>query len=359
MRKARVNKDHCEAGSEISGPAEDERFRFIYSRYYPDLHRLCARIIGDTVTAEDLAQETLLRAYRHLDNLEADRLWLWLSTVARHLAVSELRRRTRRRMVPLDVVDEHVASSTDPTFASVAVASDRSHQQRLLGDALGTLKPRDLTILWRRMDEGWSYEAIARAQRMSVAAVRCSLWRSRVLLQQKLADARTVILVQPLLVFRDWVRKLRHRTNSLLSEGGARLAESGTAQVAALLSLSIVAATLGLIDIGGTKMSPGALFGRRPLRTTVEDGTTSIGGPQPARSLVRGTRPVRTSRDLIEASVKTTPPRNGGVAPRSSKFAVDVYGPNGELLFHDEGKHECGDQLADVLPDEGLVQFVC
>lgn len=47
------------------------------------LVRLCAKITGDRIIAEDLAQETLLEAWRHIDNLRSqDKLPQWLSGIA-------------------------------------------------------------------------------------------------------------------------------------------------------------------------------------------------------------------------------------------------------------------------------------
>lgn len=59
---------------------------------------------GDRQAAEDVVQETMLRAWRHSAELVPERAGSWLYTVARNIAISSYhrRRRARPREVPLD-----------------------------------------------------------------------------------------------------------------------------------------------------------------------------------------------------------------------------------------------------------------
>src|SRR5438105_4519851 len=58
-------------------PARDRlaRFESLYGRYHAPLVSTCTSITGDRAAAEDLAQETMLRAYQHLDWLDVTRSW--------------------------------------------------------------------------------------------------------------------------------------------------------------------------------------------------------------------------------------------------------------------------------------------
>src|SRR5947209_8919205 len=75
-------------------PARDRlaRFESLYGRYHAPLVSTCTSITGDRAAAEDLAQETMLRAYQHLDWLDVSRAWPWLKTVASRLAIDEYRK---------------------------------------------------------------------------------------------------------------------------------------------------------------------------------------------------------------------------------------------------------------------------
>jgi len=100
--------------------------------------RLCD---GDRQRAEDLVQETLLRAWRHPDALDPDRgsARAWLFTTARHLAIDAWRRRTAR-------VGE-VVTDTPPEPAALD-ETDRAVEAWTIAAALSRLSPahRDVIV---------------------------------------------------------------------------------------------------------------------------------------------------------------------------------------------------------------------
>jgi RNA polymerase sigma-70 factor, ECF subfamily len=83
----------------------DEAFlRSLYETYHQALIRYVLRLVaGDRRAAEDVAQETLLRAWQHADELRADSAGPWLFTVAHNIAVSTRRRRQRLQETVMDV----------------------------------------------------------------------------------------------------------------------------------------------------------------------------------------------------------------------------------------------------------------
>jgi RNA polymerase sigma-70 factor (ECF subfamily) len=81
-----------------SRPA-DERMTALYRAHSPSLYRFLLRLtLGQRQAAEDLLQETLLRAWRHLDDLpsDVDSARRWLFTVARRIAIDAARARQVR-----------------------------------------------------------------------------------------------------------------------------------------------------------------------------------------------------------------------------------------------------------------------
>jgi RNA polymerase sigma-70 factor, ECF subfamily len=76
---------------------EDELIRELYSRYRRPLYGYVLRAVGgDHQYAEDVVQETLLRAWRNAHSLSVDQAGPWLYTVARNLVVSGYRRQSAR-----------------------------------------------------------------------------------------------------------------------------------------------------------------------------------------------------------------------------------------------------------------------
>ncbi|RZS39321.1 RNA polymerase sigma-70 factor (ECF subfamily) [Herbihabitans rhizosphaerae] len=80
--------------------------RELYSRYRRQLHGYVLRSVGgDHQRAEDVVQETLLRAWRNASSLTADQAGPWLYTVARNLVVSGYRR-TKARVTEVPMPQE-------------------------------------------------------------------------------------------------------------------------------------------------------------------------------------------------------------------------------------------------------------
>ena len=79
--------DGADGASELEAVLPRERSRLV---------RLCAGLTGDVEAAEDLAQETLLEAWRHMHHLRADDGYArWLSAIARNVCLRWERRRGR------------------------------------------------------------------------------------------------------------------------------------------------------------------------------------------------------------------------------------------------------------------------
>ncbi|HET8680517.1 MAG TPA: sigma-70 family RNA polymerase sigma factor [Micromonosporaceae bacterium] len=120
---------------------------------YAHAVRLCG---GDRQRAEDLVQETLLRAWRHPEALDPERgsVRAWLFTTARHLAIDFWRRRSVRvSEVVTDVLPE--PSADDET--------DRAVEAWTVAEALARLSPAHREVLLECFYRGRSVaEAAAR-----------------------------------------------------------------------------------------------------------------------------------------------------------------------------------------------------
>ena len=140
------------------------------------LVRLCASITGDQASAEDLAQETLLEAWRHRDRLrEPSGTDRWLSAIARNVCHRWSRRRGRDSVLVGDV-DVDIAGRTDDglDFAEVD-----EQLERALARLPGTT--RDMVV--RHYVHESSHAEIAACHGISEEAVSMRISRARALLR--------------------------------------------------------------------------------------------------------------------------------------------------------------------------------
>ncbi|MBI2169186.1 MAG: sigma-70 family RNA polymerase sigma factor [Actinobacteria bacterium] len=133
------------------------------------------RIVGDPATAEDVVQETYVRAMRHLDRLDRSQsLRAWLATVARRCSIDELRRQGRHAL-PMDELPDREARGPHELVDALVSRDDLSAAQR----ALEVLHPRERELLVRRVTEGRTMAELAAEEGSTVRAVESVLTRAR------------------------------------------------------------------------------------------------------------------------------------------------------------------------------------
>lgn len=89
------------------------------------LYRLARRLTRDQDSAEDLVQETFLRAFSHYDETTIENPKAWLTTICLNLARSEARSRARRpELVPVEMPERELRAAGD-VFDPVDVALTR------------------------------------------------------------------------------------------------------------------------------------------------------------------------------------------------------------------------------------------
>ncbi len=84
---------------------QQRAFEQVYSDYYPRIYRRVYALMHNSQDAEDLTQETFLKAYRVFATLETNNLYSWLYRVATNAVYDVLRQRRLRTVTSLDAAD--------------------------------------------------------------------------------------------------------------------------------------------------------------------------------------------------------------------------------------------------------------
>jgi RNA polymerase sigma-70 factor (ECF subfamily) len=160
-------------------------FEELHRRYVGSIYRLVRRKLGDGLLAEDISQETFLKALRMLDRVDDSfNFGGWVHTVARNLCYDELRRRQRDLRVEesdeSDGIADLLASlpSTSRSFDPVSV-QESNEMRRQVWTVAQRLPEKYRLVLTLRELQGLSYRRIATILKMSESAVETLLYRAR------------------------------------------------------------------------------------------------------------------------------------------------------------------------------------
>ena len=148
----------------------------LYQRYRGPVQNYLVQLCGSPEQAEDLAQETFIKALAGLLTFRGDcSVATWLFRIARNTYLNSLRRPNESRIDAGDVL-----SLPDSAGASNPEYHVDAHEHRLLiTEALSRLPEKQRTVLLLRDSEGLAYAEIAGVLEISIDAVKVNLFRAR------------------------------------------------------------------------------------------------------------------------------------------------------------------------------------
>ena len=149
------------------------------------------RLIGSAEDAEDILQDTFVRAFEKLDQFQGDSsFYTWIYRIAVNLALSGYRRRRvrscftgfnrqRQPVAQEDPPDE--SPDADPTLPL-----ERAEREKIVEDALNKLGPEHRAVVVLKDFDGHRYEEISAILNVPVGTVRSRLHRARCELRERL-----------------------------------------------------------------------------------------------------------------------------------------------------------------------------
>lgn len=158
-------------------------FECLVQRYQDRVLRVLYLLIGNTEDAQDVAQESFIRAYRYMRAFRGDCGFpTWLHRIAINTAHNWMRENYRRRAQTVALEDWKHDAGKDPADALLAKQSQMEMQS-----ALASLPPHYREAVVLRHYDDLSYEEIAQVQQVPVGTVRSRLSKARMLLHKYLA----------------------------------------------------------------------------------------------------------------------------------------------------------------------------
>jgi RNA polymerase sigma-70 factor, ECF subfamily len=167
-------------------------FQEIVRRYRNPITNFVYRMLDDYDRSVELAQETFIRVYTSASRYQANYSFsTYIYRIATNLAISELRRRKRRKTVSLFspfTNDDGDPVEIDPPDLNMLQDEVliRDERRNAVARAITSLPPKYRAAIVLRDVEGLSYDQIAEALKLSEGTVKSRINRARNLLKEKL-----------------------------------------------------------------------------------------------------------------------------------------------------------------------------
>jgi RNA polymerase sigma-70 factor, ECF subfamily len=173
-------------------------FRELVRRYERPVFSLIFRMVRDSATAEDLAQDAFIKVLNHIDKYRPEfKFSSWIFKIANNVAIDHLR---RRQLETVSVSGSpHAASQAEVEATSFELAGSgetalEELEARELGSAIeqaiGRLRPEYRSCIMLRHVEGRSYEEIAATLDLPLGTVKTYIHRARIELRDALQHLR-------------------------------------------------------------------------------------------------------------------------------------------------------------------------
>jgi RNA polymerase sigma-70 factor, ECF subfamily len=168
--------DDAAAVAQAKG-GDEEAFRVLVERHSRSIYRLAYRMTGKPEDAEDVVQETFVRAYRQLVRFEArSNFATWLYRIGFNCSIDYMRARPHRESAePHDTLERLSPGDSGPSMDDRVFAGQIGEKVQ---DALKDLSPQERAAFLMRHYHGCSIEEICEALGLKSNAAKHSIFRA-------------------------------------------------------------------------------------------------------------------------------------------------------------------------------------
>jgi len=155
-----------------------EAFGELYNRYYKKVYHKCLSFTKNPEEAFDYAQESLMKAFDHLDTFRSQASFsTWLYTITHHHCLAGLKKNSRLSTTSLteeyqEEENNHIAVSNDDT-------SERTEQETIMYTLINHLPESEKQLLTMKYQQGESIEDLQEKLGLNASAVKMRLKRSK------------------------------------------------------------------------------------------------------------------------------------------------------------------------------------
>lgn len=168
--------------------AGDRRaFGLLIERYQGPIYSFAMHFFRSSDIAEDVAQETFLRAFRFIQSYDQTRPFItWLYSIARNICIDRHRERARKEGVPLDDVSPHLLTADHPDHDPLGVL-ERREAKLILKGAVDALPEQYKTPIILCYMQGLSYQEIGDILGISLNNTKIRIFRAKKMLLERLS----------------------------------------------------------------------------------------------------------------------------------------------------------------------------
>lgn len=173
---------------EMARNGNPQAFKILIQRHQKRVATTVLGMLGNTVEADDVGQETFIRFYRALPNFRGDSaVGTYLTRIAINLALNELKRRKKRSFLSFFTIANPNSDNSDEYEVPIADDSEtpeKYESKELVQKALLHLDPKFRSVIVLRLIEGYSTQETADLLDLPLGTVLSRLTRAQDKLKQ-------------------------------------------------------------------------------------------------------------------------------------------------------------------------------